>query len=120
MSDNPTNKLPHYRHAKARQPHACGDCRGRIEPGEMYHSWSQQICRRWGSSKRCEDCERLAGDLMMDSPEMPVASVGHLRQAVIESADRDVLAKWIGILRRRKLPAELIQQYLEILTQWQG
>lgn len=117
MSETPTKELPHYRRPKARQPHACGDCRGRIERGETYHAWSQQVGRRWTVAKRCEDCARLAADLLIEAPELRAPPVGGLAEAVDLSADNGLMADWISILTRKGLPDGLIQPYKDRLRE---
>ncbi len=119
MNENPNNKLPHYRQSKARHPHACQECRGRIEQGETYHSWSEQDprwTRRWSVTKRCADCDGLAKFIEVDCGEGAVA-LKHLPDAVIKSGCREVLVRWVAILQKRGLPAELIQPYRELLQE---
>lgn len=73
MSENPSA----YKQStpKAIKVHRCCECRGEIQPGEVYHLLTGVWDGRGMSFKTCSDCEQLRKQLKEDSDlhwdEMP-------------------------------------------------
>ena len=82
-----------YKHAtpKAKKVHKCCECRGEIQPGEVYHLHSGIWDGRPSAFKVCNDCEelrervRVQGDLHWDEVP-PLECLGYdLEDADAES-----------------------------------
>lgn len=90
------------KHVKARKPHQCSDCRGAIQPGEVYlHTtgmWDGDI----STFKTCKGCQGLRR-LFRCAPY----GAGELKRAVWDELDEvgDIPLGNIGVAGAAKLEA---------------
>ena len=88
---------------KARRAHRCCECRGTIEPGEIYHYHKGIWDDGPASYKVCYDCEKLRKDLDNGVKYEDVTPFEGLWDSVDgASADNPAVARmWIAILEKR-------------------
>lgn len=85
----------------ARKPHQCCECRGTIQPGEIYWIFSGVWEGQGQSYKFCSDCEALRNEVDEGQLQEDLTCFGSLGESITETHDVTLLARYIAIKIKR-------------------
>lgn len=105
-------KIYDRRTVKCRKPKRCCECFGPIAVGERYERHSG-LWDDWRTYAQCEDCARIADQVMASLDTYDVLPFGGLIEHVFEDQDVALMTEYVAILQRRN-PKTVADWMLEL------
>lgn len=103
MSDAESPTVYCEEDVKARKQHRCCECRGFIQPGEIYHRHSGLWDGEWNTFKVCLDCDAIMHEINEEGKkvhEEPVSFEG-LFDCVVQYYNKNYLLRFVAICDKR-------------------